>query len=279
MKRIKSVLIVGLVLACVSLTTSVFADGAEHATKANVRAVHGTAQYSVDNGPLTALHTGTQLPENSTVKTGPNSYVDIAVNGYTSVVHVTADTTLTLKTMKDLGAGDTETLLNVANGEVLGSVKKISKGSRYEVQTPRGVAGIRGTDWAVQVSQLANGLYSVTFTSVTGTVIAVANVDIGGNPTPITQTLVNGQSWTPPQSAPNATDTLVTALTAVDPIIIQIFNTDPNLTTPIGTVPGLPGGGTLTYIPTFVPPLVNGSTVGGNSTTTPPPQEDSVAVK
>jgi hypothetical protein len=41
MKRIKSVLMCGLVLAFASVTTLVVAEGASHSTKATVRTVHG----------------------------------------------------------------------------------------------------------------------------------------------------------------------------------------------------------------------------------------------
>lgn len=277
MKRIKSALICGLVLAFASITTMVMADMSSHAAKATVRSVHGMAQYSVDNGPMMDLHPNTELPEGATVKTGPNASVDIQVNGRTSVVRVTADTTMTLKTMEDLGAGDSETMLNLSSGELLGTVKKISKGSRYEIQTPRGVAGIRGTDWAVQVTQLANGLYTVTFTSITGEVICVANVDINGNPTPVTKILVNGQSWTPPQNAQTPEAAMIDGFIQLTPDVLASL--EGNLPTFGG--PPMPGGTVVQGAPgtplVFVPPLVTPSTIGGSSASTPPPQDGVVA--
>lgn len=255
----------------------VMADMSSHAAKATVRSVHGMAQYSVDNGPMMDLHPNTELPEGATVKTGPNASVDIQVNGRTSVVRVTADTTMTLKTMTDLGAGDSETMLNLSSGELLGTVKKISKGSRYEIQTPRGVAGIRGTDWAVQVSQLANGLYTVTFTSITGEVICVANVDINGNPTPVTKILVNGQSWTPPQNAQTPEAALIDGFIQLTPDVLTGLEGD----LPTFGGPPMPGGTVVQGAPgtplVFVPPLVTPSTIGGSSASTPPPQDGVVA--
>jgi hypothetical protein len=53
------------------------------------------------------------------------------------------------------------------------------------------VAGIRGTDWSVTVTALANGQYEVTFTSVQGTVVASAVV----NGALQTKTLNGGESW------------------------------------------------------------------------------------
>jgi hypothetical protein len=54
------------------------------------------------------------------------------------------------------------------------------------------VAGIRGTDWSVTVTALANGQYEVTFQAVQGTMVASAVV----NGALQTKTLNGGESWT-----------------------------------------------------------------------------------
>jgi hypothetical protein len=90
---------------------------------------------------------------------------------------------------------DEETMLDLQDGAILGNVKKISANSRYEIKTPHGVAGIRGTDYHIKSHLESDGRHTVTFTSITGQVIVSAVVDPGG-PT-VVKVLRDGESWTP----------------------------------------------------------------------------------
>lgn len=263
----------GLVLAFAGVASLVVAEGTGHANTATVRSIHGTATYTVPGGQAMPLRPNMELDENTLIETGPDTVVDLTVNGRTSTVRITASTKVTLKTMEDLGAGDSETMLDLKDGQILGSVKKISKASKYEISTPRGVAGIRGTDFAVTVTQQANGLYSVTFTSVTGTVICVSDVTIAGTVTPVTKVLVNGQSWTPPDTASSPQDPLLNAIVAALPSIMNNFTGPGNI-----GAPGNPGTVSLPPPPAppapYVPPVVNPSSTGGDNTPTTPPSGD-----
>jgi len=273
MKRIKSLLVFGLVLAFASVSTWVLAEGAKKATQATVRAVHGTATYSIAGGMPQPLRPNMELPEGSVIETGMDAQVDLQVNGRASTVRVEANTKMTLETMKSLGAGDSETMLNIKIGQAEGSVKKITKASKYEITTPRGVAGIRGTDWAVQVSQNADGTYNVTFTSATGTVYVVANINVAGVPTSVPKTLTTGQSWTPPLSVAGAPDVPPTTVALADIIAAcqaeaaanggGIIVTTPTGTTPPGT-PGSVGAVPVITITVTPPPNPNPSSVGGS---------------
>ena len=130
-----------------------------------------------------------------TITTGPDSYVYLNVNGMASSVRVAADTTLVLKTLDRVGPrrdGDTETMLVLQNGSVLGHLPKVSENSKYEITTPCGVAGIRGTDWSVVVTQVGNSQYEATFQSVQGAVVASAPV----SGVMQTKTLNSGEAWT-----------------------------------------------------------------------------------
>ncbi|MGA3180587.1 MAG: FecR domain-containing protein [Verrucomicrobiota bacterium] len=273
MKRIKSLLVFGLVLAFASVSTWVLAEGAKKATQATVRAVHGTATYSIAGGMPQPLRPNMELPEGSVIETGMDAQVDLQVNGRASTVRVEANTKMTLQTMENLGAGDTETMLDIRIGQAEGSVKKITKASKYEITTPRGVAGIRGTDWAVQVSQNADGTYNVTFTSATGTVYVVANINVAGVPTSVPRTLTTGQSWTPPLSVggtgeiPPTTQALADIIAASQAAAAAgagpVTVTTPGVNAPPGT-PGSVGAVPVITITVTPPPNPNPSSVGGS---------------
>ncbi len=159
-----------------------------------VRAVHGTVQYSkADQWP--AVKKNMQLGPGTTLRTGADSYADVWVNGI-SVVRVTAETTLQFQKMTRTSTernADTETILNLKSGTIFGNVKKLSANSRYEIITPHGVAGMRGTDFQVSVVPQANGVPVVTFTSVCGEVVCAAMV----KGTTVVKVLRFGECWTP----------------------------------------------------------------------------------
>ncbi|HEY0455510.1 MAG TPA: FecR domain-containing protein [Verrucomicrobiae bacterium] len=116
--------------------------------KAEVRAVKGHAVYSIGGGPAMPLKVGTVLPTGATIKTGPDSSVDMFLGNSAGVLRVVENSTLGLDKLAvtDTGADTVvEVQLNLPEGTVLGNVNKLSAASRYEIKMPNGVAGIKGT--------------------------------------------------------------------------------------------------------------------------------------
>lgn len=59
----------------------------------------------------------------------------------------------------------TETLLDLRQGHILGNVKKMTAGSKYEIKYPNGVAGIRGSAYDMKLAQqTVNGQVKVQAT-------------------------------------------------------------------------------------------------------------------
>ncbi|MGV3774220.1 MAG: FecR family protein [Verrucomicrobiales bacterium] len=147
-----------------------------------VRRVSGSANYSTDNGASwKKLNTNSKLNPNSVVRTAPGSTVDLFLGDNGPLVRVTEDTTLGLDRLSSEGTGVEkviETELNLKNGRILGHVKKLAAASRYEVKTPVGVAGIRGTQYDIS----ANGDVTV----LEGTVIVVYILPNGQTTAPVT---------------------------------------------------------------------------------------------
>jgi hypothetical protein len=183
------------VLAVVGISSLQSAEPGSIEGTAMVRTVKGRATYTTPDGSSHVLTAGTELAAGSTIHTGPNTFVYVSVNGLASAVRIAAESTITIERMSRTGAtreGNTDTGLSLQVGSIVGQVKKLAADSRYEIKTPHGVAGIRGTDFAVDVVANGNGQYTVTFTSLTGTVVASAVVD----GSIITKTLIGGESWT-----------------------------------------------------------------------------------
>ena len=263
MKRIKLILVCGLVLALTGLTTLVVAAGAQRDTKAIVRSVHGDVTYQADGaGPFLPLKVNTELHQKTVLKSGPGADAYLQVNGYTSTVKLGENTTVTLAVMTAMGPGsnaDTSTDLKLDGGALLGMVKKLSANSEYRVVVPCGVAGVRGTDFQVTVTYQGNGNFTVVFTSVTGTIVCQVRLAPGvmGQDR---QTLNTGESWTVTASGTtvltvNQPQTLsASALAALN---LAITTLGP-LPTPPATTPPPPSP------PTVTPPNTSGSQTGGS---------------
>jgi hypothetical protein len=202
MRALKSVLVAGVVLALAGCASNRGGQLNNHASVAVVREVRGNARYSVGGGPMRPLTPKMQLPGEATIQTGGDSLVDLQVNGRASEVRLMPQSTLTLKTVEDSVQGSSETRLDLGLGTLLGTVKTISKDSKYEVITPRAVAFIRrsGTDFEVQSTLKEYGVDTVTFTCMTGQMICLpkflgprGRIDIGRD----VKTLDTRQSYTP----------------------------------------------------------------------------------
>ncbi len=141
--------------------------------KATVVSVKGEVQYST-GGAWQPLKAGMTLMSGSVIQTadGAEANLDLGPSG---VIKVESGSTVSIDKLtveKTSAETITETQLDVRKGKIAGKVNKQSTASRYEVKTPTGVAGIRGTTFSVG----ADGTVSCS----SGTVIA-AYVDANGN--------------------------------------------------------------------------------------------------
>ena len=182
--RFTKMMACGLAMAAMlALSTAEAATG-----KATVRTIRGTASYSEAGGEFKTLKVGKVLGEGAVVRTSAASVVDLylAENGPT--VRLTENTTLGLdRLFKDTAGSETiiETQLDLQSGTILGYVSKMAAASKYEVKTPMGVAGIRGTEYRIS----ADGRIDV----LSGTVLAVYMI----NGQAQTFTINAGQTLTP----------------------------------------------------------------------------------
>jgi len=177
--------------AAVLMSASAQADTKHN--RAVVRSIHGGAQVSNNRGQTWgAAKVGQFLGANSVIKTASDGTVDLFLGDNGPVVRVTPDTSMGIDKLDLDNTGIEkviETQLDLRNGRILGSVKKMAAASKYEVKTPVGVAGIRGTEYSID----ARGKVSI----VTGSAVVVYVID-GNILAPIN--VGAGQTVTPPPS-------------------------------------------------------------------------------
>ncbi|HWD21388.1 MAG TPA: FecR domain-containing protein [Verrucomicrobiae bacterium] len=160
--------------------------------RATVRSKRGICEIKVGDQPWQPLNVSMSLPPGVTLRTPKDGYADISVNGFSSIIRLEAETVLQIVKMNfwgDLRTTDQETLLNLTAGSLIGNVRKVSQNSRYEIQTPCGLVGIRGTDFQITVPNGTNGA-GTTFTSVTGQIVVATTSGV-------VRILKTGESWSP----------------------------------------------------------------------------------
>lgn len=181
----------GFVLAAAAMLGMASVQAAPTQNKAVVRGVSGTANYSNDKGAnWKKLNVGAQLNQASIIRTAPGARVDLFLGDNGPVVRVTEDTTLALDRLTSEKVGDEtiiETQLDLRNGRILGHVKKLAQASKYEVKTPQGVAGIRGTQYDIRADGTVHVIEGqIVVVYIVGGVASTAVVNAGQTATPPT---------------------------------------------------------------------------------------------
>jgi hypothetical protein len=210
MRQIKT-FVIGLVSCALTIAFVGRASAQSDEGIAKVVAVTGDARYFVagDTTPH-PLKVGMILKAGITIQTatGPMNYVDLVLNNAQAVappspspseiahfqpkvqqdgIRIFENTVLAVDKLNRTATGAdivTDTELDLKAGSILGTVKKLSPASKYEVKIPNGVAGIRGTIYFLS----ANGIVRV----LSGSVV-VAYVGPGGNV--ITQVVNGGEEF------------------------------------------------------------------------------------
>jgi len=180
------------IVACMAVLAGsmAFAQAAQ-VGKAVVRQVTGAAEASV-GGAWKALRVGDQLLPGSVVRTANNSTVDLFLDQNGPLVRLTENTTLGIDKLNFENTGvDTvvETQLDLKSGRLVGIVKRLSATSKYEVKTPNGVAGIRGTRYTISADSsvmVVDGQVVVVFVKADGSVVTQV-VNAGEKFNPATQ--------------------------------------------------------------------------------------------
>lgn len=179
-----------------AMVTSLSAQSAKGRAGQVVR-LKGAARYSTGNNVWQQVKIGTLLKSGSLIQTAADSYVDLMLGGSDSappaggggagmgyqpkaeqdMIRVLENSVLVFEklTVTETGAEQiTETELDLRSGKIVGTVKKLSPTSHYEIKLPHGVAGVRGTIYTMSsdgVIQVLSGSLVVSWTAPDGTIM------------------------------------------------------------------------------------------------------------
>jgi len=116
-----------------------------------IKAVNGSATYSTGGDSL-QLKENVVLSRGATIKTSDGATVDLVLQYNGTVLRLLPNSTLKFDKLNKENAAEgivTETSLNLTSGSILGSQRKLASPSRFVVNTPFGVATIKGTEYVV----------------------------------------------------------------------------------------------------------------------------------
>jgi hypothetical protein len=180
---------------CGALTFTLFTSSSRAESvqgQAEVISVSGDATFTEPGSKPLPVLKGMIFHNGAVIVTGSGAKVELYLGANGNKVMVKEKTTLEINKLELDKSGDKSTTeLNLKQGSLYGNVKKVSSASTFKVTYAKGVAGIRGTEWAI----LPDGTVVCTSGSVEVTFV-------GPNGTPITVTLdaSNGPVQLPPGS-------------------------------------------------------------------------------
>ncbi|MGA1284998.1 MAG: FecR family protein [Prochlorothrix sp.] len=129
----------------------------------DVREARGSVTYLTGSGgrPAKAGDRLTQVGQG--IRTGAGSSAIINVDDGIGIVRVSENTNLTVSRLSTLSNGGKVTEMNVTTGQARLQVRRFNNpSSRLQIQTPAGVAAVRGTEFGVTVSSLSGKLGMAT---------------------------------------------------------------------------------------------------------------------
>ncbi len=219
----KSISFLKISASLVAFAAMVATSGVQAATpnkaelgKAEVKQVVGSANVKA----------GDSIAEGQTITTGPESGVEIWLGDNGQLLRISENSSVTveeLKLIKDGGNTDAITTLNLKQGGLVGDVKKLSAASKYNVKHAQGVAGIRGTAFAIipGLGVICNsGTVVATFT-VNG--VASAPITLGPNQVALPPTTPGG-----PPTIVTVTPEMAAALNRIAELFKHIKSGGPN---------------------------------------------------
>lgn len=119
--------------------------------EAKVTLVKGEAYIlRTDEPEKIAVKIGTKILPSDVLITGKDSYVNVAIKNR-GILKIKENSNVTFKELLVIDDLNNATKIQVSAGKVVLGLKKLVKDSKFEVETPKAVAGVRGTSFLVAV--------------------------------------------------------------------------------------------------------------------------------
>jgi hypothetical protein len=135
-------------VATLVLCAGTLSAASDHQGNAYVRYEVGAPMYSKAGGAPQKLERKMVLHPGDTIITDAKAHVDLALGNNNGTFQVGPNSQVTMEklTYKYTGLEPIhDTQITLAKGKIYGIANRMAAASKYEIKTPKGVAGIRGT--------------------------------------------------------------------------------------------------------------------------------------
>ena len=190
MKRITFLPIRSWLSVVAFVTSTFFAVAASETTTVVLKTISGNVEYSTTSGQWRPLQINTKLVGGSIIRTHAASTVDFYLQESKTTLRLTPESRLAIESLQVWRTGVqnvTDIKLRLLEGSIVGSQRKLAKPSHFEIETPRAVASIVGTEYVVR----ADGAVTV----LSGSVSVIYNLP--GNQGSVQVNVLAGQSFDP----------------------------------------------------------------------------------
>jgi hypothetical protein len=177
-----------------------------------LKAISGNVEYSTSAGDWRPLRSDSKLVGGSVVRTHEGSTMDFYLQESKTTLRLTPQSKLAIGSLQVWRAGEldvTDTKLKLLEGSIVGSQRKLTRPSRFQIAASQAVAYIVGTEYVVR----ADGAVTV----LDGSVSVIYNLP--GNQGSVKVDVSAGQSFDP------ATGNVVPTIPAYLNNIISDINT------------------------------------------------------
>src|SRR5258707_9793755 len=133
-----------------------------------IQAVKGGATYST-GGSWMPLKENMTVGRGTVLKTDADSTIDLILQHSGTALRLTPNSKLSFDKLNKEAAGEeviTETSLNLVEGSIVGSQRKLASPSTFTINVPGGVATIKGTEYLVRADDavtVVSGSVSVNY--------------------------------------------------------------------------------------------------------------------
>lgn len=152
-----------------------------------VEELTGNATWTRPDKPATEVTSGMNIPIEGVLATGPESrvllrlpndaLVSLGANSEVELIGYQQDTaTPTTQQVDETTAPASQTELKIRRGVLTNHVRKLKTGSIYKINTPLGVAGVRGTTFQVRTSEIMQGSVAGVSGTITENWIQIVTV-------------------------------------------------------------------------------------------------------
>jgi len=155
-----------------------------------VSAVQGGAEYSTDHHSWNRLEPGLILGPGAELRTSFNATADLVLKHCGTALRLLPKSHLTLTRLEETFTGEeiiTRTRLDLRSGGIVGSQRKLSRTSTFDISTPTATATIRGTEYVVRADGAVSCLEGA---------VSVKYITSGHGP-PLTVNVPSGFSFDP----------------------------------------------------------------------------------